>query len=112
MTTDRELLEAAAKAAGNPSGTSRAGGGLLMWTEEDMRSYAAQQVAAERENYTALLHAYRQACVDAANRANEIQRLQRVWEDTRTQRDELLAHLTRKEPLPAWAVEWIRVYGA
>ena len=28
--TDRELLEAAAKAAGNPSGTSRAGGGLLM----------------------------------------------------------------------------------
>jgi hypothetical protein len=69
-------------------------------------------VAAERENYTTLLHAYHQACVDAANRANEIQRLQRVWEDTRTQRDELLAHLTRKEPLPAWAVEWIRVYGA
>jgi hypothetical protein len=28
--TDRELLEAAAKAAGNPIGTSRAGGGLLM----------------------------------------------------------------------------------
>jgi hypothetical protein len=28
--TDRELLELAAKAAGNPSGTSRAGGGLLM----------------------------------------------------------------------------------
>jgi hypothetical protein len=27
--TDRELLEAAAKAAGNPSGTSRASGGLL-----------------------------------------------------------------------------------
>jgi hypothetical protein len=28
--TDRELLELAAKAAGNPIGTSRAGGGLLM----------------------------------------------------------------------------------
>jgi hypothetical protein len=28
--TDRELLENAAKAAGNPIGTSRAGGGLLM----------------------------------------------------------------------------------
>ena len=28
--TDRELLEDAAKAAGNPVGTSRAGGGLLM----------------------------------------------------------------------------------
>jgi hypothetical protein len=27
--TDRELLEAAAKAVGNPSGTSRASGGLL-----------------------------------------------------------------------------------
>jgi hypothetical protein len=27
--TDRELLELAAKAAGNPSGTSRASGGLL-----------------------------------------------------------------------------------
>lgn len=38
-------------------------------------------------------------------------KLQQAWEDTRTQRDELLAHLTRKEPLPAWAVEWIRVYG-
>lgn len=44
--------------------------------------------------------------------ADEIERLRRVWEDTRTQRDELLAHLTRKEPLPAWAVEWIKVYGA
>jgi hypothetical protein len=32
-------------------------------------------VAAERENYTTLLHAYHQACVDAANRANEIDRL-------------------------------------
>ncbi|MFZ9960572.1 MAG: hypothetical protein ACO3GP_09285 [Candidatus Limnocylindrus sp.] len=39
-------------------------------------------------------------------------KLQQVWEDTRTQRDELLAHLTRKEPLPAWAVEWIRVHRA
>jgi len=28
--SDRELLEAAAKAAGNPIGTSRAGNGLLM----------------------------------------------------------------------------------
>jgi hypothetical protein len=28
--TDRELLELAAKAAGNPQGTSRSGGGLLM----------------------------------------------------------------------------------
>jgi hypothetical protein len=28
--SDRELLENAAKAAGNPIGTSRAGGGLLM----------------------------------------------------------------------------------
>lgn len=44
--------------------------------------------------------------------AREIKRLRQVWEDTRTQRDELLAHLTRKEPLPAWAVEWIRFYGA
>ena len=44
--------------------------------------------------------------------AAEIERLRKVWEDTRTQRDELLAHLTRKEPLPAWAVQWIRVYGA
>ncbi len=28
--TDRELLELAAKAVGNPQGTSRSGGGLLM----------------------------------------------------------------------------------
>lgn len=31
-----------------------------------------------------------------------------VWEDTRTQRDELLAHLAGKAPLPQWAAEWIR----
>jgi hypothetical protein len=52
--------------------------------------------------------------VDAAVAAERerCSKLQQVWEDTRTQRDELLAHLTRKEPLPAWAVEWIKVYGA
>lgn len=47
-----------------------------------------------------------------AEKQAEIERLRKVWEDTRTQRDELLAHLTRKEPLPAWAVEWVRVYRA
>lgn len=47
-----------------------------------------------------------------ADKQAELDRLRQVREDTRTQRDELLAHLTRKEPLPAWAVEWIRVYGA
>ena len=61
------------------------------WDEDAVRAYAAAAVATERER-----------CA----------KLQRVWEDTRTQRDDLLAHLTRKAPLPAWAVEWIRVYGA
>lgn len=57
---------------------------------------------------------YDQAALDAAVAAERERyaKLQQVWEDTRTQRDELLAHLTRKEPLPAWAAEWIRVYGA
>lgn len=40
-----------------------------------IEAFAAKVRAAERENYTTLLHAYHQACVDAANRANEIDRL-------------------------------------
>jgi hypothetical protein len=42
---------------------------------EVVRLHWPEELAAERENYTALLHAYHQACVDAANRANEIERL-------------------------------------
>jgi hypothetical protein len=38
----------------------------------------------------------------------EIQRLRRVWEDTRTQRDELLAHIAGKAPLPQWAADWLK----
>lgn len=38
----------------------------------------------------------------------EVQRLQRVWEDTRTQRDELLAHIAGNAPLPQWAADWFR----
>ena len=39
--------------------------------------------------------------------ADEIERLRRVWEDTRTQRDELLAHIAGKAPLPQWAAGWL-----
>lgn len=74
--------------------------------------YTAEQVrarlAAERDKYTTLLHAYHRACVDAANRAEEIGRLQQAWENTRTQRDELLAHIAGKAPLPHWAADWLK----
>lgn len=70
---------------------------------------AIAELKAECENHTQLLHAYHQACVDAANRANAIDRLQQVWEDTRTQRDELLAHIAGKAPLPKWAADWLKL---
>ena len=69
---------------------------------------AIAELKTERENYTQMLHAYHQACVDAANRAEEIGRLQQAWEDTRHQRDELLAHIAGKAPLPQWAADWLK----
>ena len=36
------------------------------------------------------------------------ERLRKVWEDTRTQRDELLAHIAGKAPLPQWAADWLK----
>ena len=38
----------------------------------------------------------------------ENERLRQVWEDTRTQRDDLLAHIAGKSPLPQWAADWIK----
>ena len=51
-----------------------------------------------------------QAALDAAVAAERERRakLQQVWEDTRTQRDELLAHIAGKAPLPQWAADWLR----
>ena len=36
-----------------------------------------------------------------------IDAVQTAWEDTRTQRDELMAHIKDGAPLPEWAVKWI-----
>jgi hypothetical protein len=40
--------------------------------------------------------------------ADERDRLRQVWEDTRTQRDELLAHIAGTAPLPQWAADWLK----
>lgn len=39
--------------------------------------------------------------------AAEIEQLRQVWEDTRTQRDQLMAHIKDGAPLPEWAAKWI-----
>lgn len=31
-----------------------------------------------------------------------------AWEDVRQQRDELIAHIAGKGPLPAWAAAWLK----
>lgn len=33
---------------------------------------------------------------------------QQAWEEVRLQRDELLAHIAGKGPLPAWANAWLK----
>lgn len=63
--------------------------------DPDHLAYAAQEVAAERERLRA-----------------EIATLQTVWEDTRTQRDELMAHIKDGASLPEWAAKWIAVCKA
>lgn len=53
---------------------------------------------------------YLQEALDAAVAAERERcaTLQQVWEDTRTQRDELLAHIAGQAPLPQWAADWLR----
>lgn len=38
---------------------------------------------------------------------DQISTLQQAWEDTRLQRDELLAHIAGKATLPKWAADWL-----
>ena len=49
---------------------------------------------------------------DAASELESVQatlaQTQQAWEDVRLQRDELLAHIAGKGPLPAWADTWLR----
>ncbi len=49
---------------------------------------------------------------DAASELETMQatltKTQQAWEDVRLQRDELLAHISGKGPLPAWADAWLK----
>lgn len=66
----------------------------------------------EKEVQRAYGEGHKCARHDAAELASmadaEIERLQMAWECTRSQRDELLAHIAGKAPLPQWAADWLK----
>ncbi len=83
-----------------------------MWASEASKAEAEATAARWREDgYECEVVAMVDQSAIAAAEATERERcakLQQAWEDTRTQRDELLAHIAGRGPLPQWAADWLR----
>jgi hypothetical protein len=74
---------------------------LMFSTGEDCRPVLAELWNARHQMEQALA-AERERC------SADTDKLQQVWEETRQQRDDLLAHIAGKGPLPAWADAWLK----